>query len=130
VPTPDKLDNIKIFGQLTILNCGFSMDGGSRTLLAKDGEGQEIEITIFQHGIPANFRKNKIPGRLHLNGHAIEIRSQDEKEIIDKLKGAKIEPFSTLKDTLEKEPGNEVALMTMEMIDFVLSDEYVAISKL
>jgi hypothetical protein len=142
-------NNVNITGALTILNCAMAMDGGSKALMAMDDTGQEIRFYIPQHVIQENFSRNNIPGRLHVNNKPIEVRSDEENEIVRLLKEAKIKFTSPSKkpdlesanriiigddikdyfSAVEKGPDHALAFMVKEIIDFVSSEEYVIISQ-
>jgi hypothetical protein len=112
-----------IQGQLIITNCAFAMDGGSKVLIGKDSTGKEIHFHLPQHGIISNFTEDLTPGRLHVNGEPIEVRSELEWDILIKLSESIIEsPFETEKD-------HSISDMVKEIIHFIKSDEYVEVAK-
>jgi len=139
--------NERIIGQLIIQNCAYAMDGGSMYLIGIDNKGKEINILIPQHKIPMNFNSNLIPGRLHINGLPVEVRSPLENEIISKLIESKIEctslnePSSLSTNTIifgndikeylsaiNKGENYAIAYMIKEIVDYLNSDEYIQIS--
>ncbi len=133
----------KIIGQLIIHSCSYASDGGPIYLNGKDSTGKDVEIVIPQHHIPSKFEKRYIPGRLHLNGIPIGIRSVEEKEIISKLIWARIVCTSNnqmvLKDINTIILGNDImdyftainhgehyaiAYTIKEVVEYIISDEY------
>lgn len=138
------MNNSRITGQLIIYSCAYASDGGPIYLNGKDGSGKDVEIVISQHHIPSDSGKKFIPGRLHLNGVPIDIRSAEEKEIIAKLIWARIVCSSTtegmvLRDVNTIILGSDIldyfsainhgehyaiAYTIKEIVEYIISDEY------
>ncbi len=140
---------MKIVGQLTITDCAYAMDGGSKYLMTIDEKGNEFHFSLPQHHIPANFGQESLPGRLYINEKPIDVRSELEEELLNKLVESKIDcseseeedyPLSTQRiifgkdiqdyfSAIEKGSNFAIAYMVKEVIDFVKSDFYTELAK-
>ena len=140
----------QIEGRLLIYNCAYTMDGGSIHLFAKDSRGTEFCLQLPQHGFEGNFSAEFIPGRLHLNGRPIAVRSNEETDLMERLLESAVEvgPDEVKKvehaqgnrliigqdiadyfSAIEKGPSDAIVSMVRWVIDFVQSESYVSVAK-
>lgn len=135
---------------VTILDGAFATDGGSIFLSVSDPDGNRHSVLLAQHLLPpwgdSNQRK---PGRLYFDGVMLEVRSEDEKQIMSALKQAKIrlplgrksgagavsarqpgmivgEDIRNYYSKIEEGPESALIHLVNELIEYVDSDEYVA----
>lgn len=141
-------DILHIQGPFTFHDCAMVMDGGSKILIGLDGNGNKLEILVPQYIMPIT-REDWIPGRLHINGTPINVRSKEESDILNLLTTANIDaPESShvekslaknrfvigkdiedFFDAGDKGPKFAIRYMLKGIVDFISSDEYVIVSK-
>ncbi len=140
----------QIEGRLLIYNCAYTMDGGSIHLFAKDSSGTEFCVQLPQHGLEGNFSAEFIPGRLHLNGRPIAVRSNEETDLIKRLLDSTVEEvheevkkgkkpqgkslvisqdIADYFSAIEKGPSDAVVSKVRRVIDFVQSEMYISVAK-
>jgi hypothetical protein len=95
--------------QFTIINCAMAMDGGSLSLSLIDGEGVRHTILIPQFADPMNFSESRPPGSLIFDGKVVCARGEEEKEIIQALKTAKILAEEKIPDRFHNNPHVETS---------------------
>jgi hypothetical protein len=130
--------------QFTIIDCAMAMDGGSLSLSVKDGNGVRHTILIPQFYDPMNFSDTRPPGSLMFDGKVVGARGEEEKEIVQALKTAKIPAedkipdrfhntphVETSKDIREFMSGSEKKVLEQtvkKIIDFIESDKYIELA--
>ena len=98
-----------------IVRATFAMDGGSIRLHTLDDTGSIHHVELVQHRILQNSTPERRCGRLYLDDHLIDIRSDDEVALISFLQAA---------------PGIAGSqLEVKEVVAFVRSDEYVQLAR-
>lgn len=87
---------------LTITNAVYAMDGGSRGIYLRDGDGNAHTLSIGQHRIPSNFASGGAPGALVFDEVLVPVRSETERALLRALKVATFS-FETLRSVSEVE---------------------------
>jgi len=72
----------------TIIDCAMAMDGGSLSLLLNDVNGIQHTIMIPQFSEPVNYSDSRPPGSLVFDGRVVDVRGEEEKDIVNALKKA------------------------------------------
>jgi len=135
-----------MFSQFTILDCAMAMDGGSLSLLVNEETGKRHTILIPQYHEPNNYIDSRPPGSLILDGKVVDVRGEEEREILYALTNAKylaedIVPnrfpdgphVETSKDVEEFMSGSikKVKEQTVkQIIDFIISEKYIELAVL
>jgi len=139
---------IQIIGGIQVEDCAMAMDGGSKVLFLRDSQGNKFELLLPQHQIKGNFGEF-IPGRIHLNGHSVKIRSNDEMQLMEKLskflennpleKKEKVTPpqnrliigddISDYYSEMDKGPKHATHHLVKEVINFVNSESYIEVAE-
>lgn len=146
-------DRLIIPRHITILDGAFATDGGSISLLISDPQGNRHSLLLSQHLLPfCGMPGEREPGRLHLDGSVIPVRSAEEASIISALEHADIELLDTpargVSTVGEERPsmvvgddirayfskiaeGPEAAVrhLVLVLIEYVGSEEYVALCR-
>lgn len=140
---------MKIPKSLVLVDSAYSMDGGSIYLEARDEDGAQCSISLPQHRLSANFDRDRIPGRLHLNGSPVAVRSESEALLVSVLRAASVQlpdkeavsptgprPAesrlvigSDIQEFLDATPEAAVRLLARRVVDFVSSAEYLVVAK-
>jgi hypothetical protein len=124
--------------RLTIRDDAIAMDGGSVALICTDDRGKMTEIVLAQHMvIDADSSADYVPGRLHLDGEPVPVRSDAEARLIALLRRADVRyaPWpdriannglsSTGPPDAKAEAEAEMRELLAEVIGVVESPEYV-----
>ncbi len=138
-----EIENIK--PPLIITNAWFAGDGGSIGFETQDSNSDKYRINLPQYLIKENFVAERIPGRLHLNDHALGLRSEEESTLIRYLEESRIRieyenPDKTsfpVKDLIEltetssklEDRAKDLANTLYNVINFVQSDDYIAVAQ-
>jgi hypothetical protein len=109
---------INLNSKITIEELHAWMDGGSVTLICRNDQHQKFEIEFVQNVDLELYDPNRIPGRIYLNKHLIDQRSELEIQIIKGLKTVQKE----LKDHLERR-------ILQEKLDYIHSENYLTDQK-
>jgi len=128
---------------LVLTESAYWLDGGTNIIFAVSENGVKCRIQLNQRLI--DFYAH--PGRLHLNGNIVEVRSQQESQILRLLRNARTELpenqsaeedglsenaimlSDDIKDVLDRSPKANLLRFRDEIVAFVESEEYVAIAK-
>ncbi len=132
-------------------NGAFALDGGSISLMARDGDGKAHEIILAQTRFlrPDNHYIGQIPGRLYLNGELIGVRSTEEGVLLGHLRQPRIEcPVADTEkprtnqyeeernpdvgnylDAVAHGPAAAVAHIVQSILEFVESDKYLEMAE-
>jgi len=138
---------MKTPSSITLTDGAYTLDGGSIHLFGQEPEGTTHHIALAQHQLAGNFGHDFVPGRLHLDGVPIPVRSDAEFQLIAALRRAVIAPKSDIPDTPSGEqrivlsgdieeyltkagesPAAALMLLLKRVLDFVASDEYLAVA--
>lgn len=131
---------------LTIHLFARARDGGSKTLYCSDEQGTRRRVELHQSMFHNHVRDGQqIPGRLHLDGHPLGLRSNEEKQLIELLRSAAYDfdiqaifshstgrqTGSSGERTAEGRQKAEEGLResVAELIAFVESDVYLSVSE-
>ncbi|OWP64459.1 hypothetical protein CDA63_03555 [Hymenobacter amundsenii] len=95
------------------------MDGGSITLYLLDGNKTEFSVEFCQKMILKEWAGTNIPGSFLLDGQEVSIRSDNEKQLLQALRGMSIGHLTSLDKSI-----------IQESIAFVESEEYLRIATL
>lgn len=137
----------QINGLLTLKDISYALDGGSLLLEGVDSKGSVWAFELVQRMSLDEPDINNIPGRLYLNDTLVALRSQQEKDIIKKLKEAQIDEeiihpshkskgilrlfWKRQNPSIEPLPtyGNiDISNMRDEIVKFVESEEYLEVA--
>jgi len=129
---------------ISIIDCAMAMDGGSLSLSLKDENGILHTILIPQHAEPVTYSDSRPPGSLIFDGKVVDVRGEEEKNIVNALKKADIIAEDTVPDRFHNNPHSETSSDVREfmsgsikkvieqtvkhIIDFIESDKYVELA--
>ncbi|MEM6474471.1 MAG: hypothetical protein AAF802_33370 [Planctomycetota bacterium] len=146
-PQPAKWIDLHEVDSLTLVAWELTLDGGTSTLGAVTDDGYLCSIRLNQHSLAGEFPldTDASPGRLFFNDALIDVRSSEEKHLIDLLRRAsvasvKLGELRRLAQDLPIDYGIIGALAVDddddllersrdEIVVFVLSDAYVDIAR-
>ena len=128
----------------TIIDCAMAMDGGSLSLSVKDNNGIQHTILIPQFAEPITYSDSRPPGSLIFDGKVIDVRGEEETDIVNALKKANIiaedivpnrfhnsphlETSSDIKEFMSGSIKKVMETTVKYIIDFIESDKYIELA--
>lgn len=127
---------------ITITDSAYLLDGGTTTLQGRTNAGEDFSVQLNQRV----FDSYANPGRLSFNGKLVDVRSDEESQILQLLRNAAIEMPENepqpenqisknalilgddIKQVLENTPEENLRQFRDEIIAYVESDQYVEIA--
>ncbi|QDU55540.1 hypothetical protein [Aeoliella mucimassa] len=134
---------------LTICGSKYFLDGGTTILEAIDPSGRERRVLLTQHVFPSHDEtRDFIPGRLFFDGELVEMRSNEEYQLLHLLRTADFSPKTTekvdgtpierssdaivfgndLKNIFERSPEDNLRAFADQIVGYVESDAYLQFS--
>lgn len=103
---------------MTIEDGTLFLDGGSILLSLRDSEGVQRNLLLAQHRIPMAETDPRLPGRLYLDGRMIAVRSDEEAQLLAKLKRASISSVDR-KHELPRAGSGPMHVLSEDIADFL-----------
>ncbi|MCM2372194.1 hypothetical protein [Aporhodopirellula aestuarii] len=135
-----ELFSLENANKITLVYSSILLDGGTTTLYAIADSGQRCSVRLNQHVIETSAD----PARLFFNDELVEVRSEEERRILDLLKEADIHPLTpeSVRQILASPAGSKVELemfavdasdtiiaqLRDSVVTFVESDEYASVA--
>ena len=134
---------------LTTCDSKYFLDGGTTILEAIDNTGCERSLMLVQHRFPTpSDGLELLPGRLYFSGELIEMRSEEESQLLHLLRTAEFQvkaPKDTsgttieiasdaivfgddIKDVLTRSPVDNLRALAEKIVQYVESEAYLKFS--